>query len=180
LRGQSRFTSDAPGSWPSRWEFLWDSSAVQLAEPRDLATRLFLPGALAAADSWGTEDVLESQLESSIYDALYEDAPGGFQRAIEYGEKYVGKNNANVRVWVYLAAAYGQASKWARERDQNDPALPALRQKALTAVTKALPDGGRRWRRPGWDFRQRWPRPSGTERPSRCPWPAAGETQSSG
>ena len=61
--------------------------------------------------------------EGSVFNSLYEDPPRGFQRAIEYAQKYISEqpDYPSAAIWAYLAAAYGQQYKY--ERDVNGAAL---------------------------------------------------------
>lgn len=71
--------------------------------------------------------------------ALYEDAPAGFRRAIEIGERLLklpeNKRNVNLRVW--LACAYGQQHAQALKDGQTDLA-DTSRAKVLENIAAAV------------------------------------------
>jgi tetratricopeptide (TPR) repeat protein len=79
--------------------------------------------------------------EGLIFNSLYEPAPRGFQKAIDYGTQYLSDQKAspNAKILAYLAGAYGQ--QWKYERDQKrapQQTLEEIRSKALEAARKAL------------------------------------------
>lgn len=87
--------------------------------------------------------------EAEIYDALYDTAKRGFERAIEKGERLVRELGPQTRatLWAYLAAAYGQAYVAALGRsDLDEPSRTDLangyRRRALDAVRNALAKDG--------------------------------------
>ena len=78
--------------------------------------------------------------EGTIYNFLYQQPPEGFQRAIDYAQKYIAEeaNFPSARIWAYLAASYGQQYKY--ERDTNKAGanvLEPIKEKALEAIRKA-------------------------------------------
>ena len=60
------------------------------------------------------KDVKRRIYENLVYNYLYEPAPTGFQKAIEYGRAYIEQepDTPSARIWAYLAAAYGQRYSW--------------------------------------------------------------------
>ena len=121
-----------------------------------LLTRLFLTGAFQRAERTVEEavDQLTHEIEKvhsrtraldvrvtegEMFKALYEPAPGGFERVIELGEFFVKQNpDASAEVWGYLAAAYGQSYRWEMQHANGKEVLDTLRAKALDAVRRAV------------------------------------------
>jgi hypothetical protein len=125
-----------------------------------LLTRMFLPGAFVRADAAllqintelkskiaKQEEVAETagRMQGEIYNDLYRYDEQGFRDAIAKLDSLLKSpiHMKNPALWVYLAAAHGQAYRW--ERDNNkSPAevkqklLDQHRAAALDAVTKAL------------------------------------------
>jgi hypothetical protein len=128
-----------------------------------LFTRIFLPGAFERVDSAlrrrNTElvsqiaEVRESteaagRMQGEIYNDLYRYNSEGFRDVIrKINELFDSPANLrNPALWVYLAAAHGQAYRWESEkRADADPEKKKLlayhRDQALHAVTTALLSG---------------------------------------
>lgn len=117
-----------------------------------LLTRIFLPGVLTRADA--LQEELNEERESNfavgrllgeIYSDLYLYDKQGFRDAIHKIEALLQSpsNTRNPTLWVYLAAANGQAYLWEETHGRaDDPKrqqrLNEFRKAALTAVGKAL------------------------------------------
>jgi tetratricopeptide (TPR) repeat protein len=99
-----------------------------------------LEAALAQLGPSTSADVKKNIYASLMYNYLYLSPPGGFQKAIEYGEAYNQQepDNPGARIWAYLAAAYGQQYKWENERDKRPAVLQSARANALKAIQNAL------------------------------------------
>jgi hypothetical protein len=77
--------------------------------------------------------------ERLTYNALYEDEPEGFQKAIQYADQYIHEepDYPSARIWVNLAAAIGQKYKWDSTHDAPKQALDETRKRALEAARNA-------------------------------------------
>jgi hypothetical protein len=81
--------------------------------------------------------------EGAMYNALYQDPPDGFEKAIKYGTEFLRDEPdfASGRLWAYLAAAYGQQFRYLTNNpgaQAPDQALADARAKALESVRNAL------------------------------------------
>ncbi len=125
-----------------------------------LFTRIFLTGAFVRVDeslrerfTALTKQVKEereftdeaARLQGEIYQDLYRYDEEGFRRAIEkLNELLVSPaNQRNPALWVYLAAAQGQAYRWeidhpSEKSERKDERLKYHRGEALRAVERAL------------------------------------------
>ena len=97
--------------------------------------------ALQAITPSTSNEQKRSVYEGIVFNSLYEDAPRGFQRAIEYAQKYISEqpDYPSSKIWAFLAAAYGQQYKY--ERDTNKAGhdvLDPIKEKALQAIRRAL------------------------------------------
>jgi hypothetical protein len=122
---------------------------------------MFLPGAFRRADSeaelrWRNTQLTSriseqqeaaetlSRVQGEIYEELYRYNRQGFREAIAKLNELL-KTDAHQRnpaLWVYLAAAHGQAYQWVKE-NETDPQkerkeLEEHRNAALNAVRRAL------------------------------------------
>lgn len=70
-----------------------------------------------------------------VFASLYLPAPRGFEKAIAEGERMAQKSPP---VLVYLAAAYGQKYRWARNRRASEAELKELRSKALDYARRGI------------------------------------------
>jgi hypothetical protein len=79
-------------------------------------------------------------VEGKVYNALYETAPRGFQRAIQVARQYLSDSTrtASGKLWAYLAMAYGQQYEFEREHDASPARLLAIRSNVLDAVRQAI------------------------------------------
>jgi hypothetical protein len=125
-----------------------------------LFTRIFLPGAFRRADRETEllqriseqQNVIETlgRVNADIYTDLYRYKQQGFRKVISKINELL-KSEANQRnpaLWVYLAAAHGQAYSWAHARkppaknkekmEQREKDLDDHRDAALMAVRMAL------------------------------------------
>jgi len=77
-------------------------------------------------------------LEGMIHSFLYQ--PRGYERAIKLGEAFLrAVSDANYRVWLYLACAYGQQySSLKEERAISTAQLEAVKKQALAACERTL------------------------------------------
>jgi hypothetical protein len=77
--------------------------------------------------------------EGAVFNALYEPPPLGFQRAIEYAERYIREepDTPSALIWAYLGFAYGQRFEYEQKRGNAAGAAEA-RTKALEAIKTAL------------------------------------------
>jgi hypothetical protein len=123
-----------------------------------LFTRIFLPGAFERVDQelrnrnrelkTKISEVRESteaagRTQGEIYSDLYRYTEKGFQDAIVKIEKLLAspENQRNPALWVYFAAAHGQAYRWANENlpaAEKEQALRYHRDQALYAIQTAL------------------------------------------
>ncbi len=123
-----------------------------------LFTRMFLPGAFIRADNEALRQrntELETKIseqrnavratlrmQGEIYNNLYRYNEGGFRVAITELNELLKSDGSNPALWVYLAAAHGQAHKWEREHMpesvDKSRVLKEHRDAALLAVKKAL------------------------------------------
>lgn len=78
--------------------------------------------------------------EGAIFNALYEDPPAGFRKAIEYANAYnrLEPNQPSARIFVYLAAAYGQEFAYLTRRQASNEELQEIRGRALAAARGAI------------------------------------------
>jgi hypothetical protein len=95
---------------------------------------------LAKIDSRTPTDVKRNTYEGLVYNYLYANAPDGFQKAIQYGEKYNSEEPSapSARLWASLAAAYGQQNKWEQDNLKRTEVLDSSRRNALDAVKRAI------------------------------------------
>lgn len=87
------------------------------------------------------DKLLKSDIVSAItFVYLYIDPPTGFEKCIDYGEKYVSDPNLpqNASIWINLAAAYGQKASFSKSHDGNHVMIDEVRNKALNAMQQAL------------------------------------------
>ena len=125
-----------------------------------LLTRMFLPGAFVRADAAllqantelkhkiaKQEEVAETagRMQGEIYNDLYRYDQQGFRDAIVKLDSLLKSpiHMKNPALWVYLAAAHGQAYRWERDNNKGPAAekqklLDQHRAAALDAVKKAL------------------------------------------
>jgi hypothetical protein len=123
-----------------------------------LFTRIFLPGAFRRADKEAEllkqiseqQEVVSSlgRVQGEIYQELYRYDEQGFRTAISKLDELLRSeaNQRNPALWVYLAAAHGQAYLWAQkhkprkkeEMAQWEAELEEHKDAALTAVRGAL------------------------------------------
>jgi hypothetical protein len=128
-----------------------------------LLTRMFLPGAFVRADDAlrqrnselrtqiaKQEEVAETagRMQGEIYNDLYRYNEQGFRDAIVKIDNLLRSpvHTKNPALWVYLAAAHGQAWRWENEHisgpsDAKTKVLEQHRLAALTAAKKALEFG---------------------------------------
>jgi hypothetical protein len=78
--------------------------------------------------------------ERLTYTALYEPPPIGFQKAIQYIDRFIEQEQQplSARLYVNLACAYGQQYDWEKKHENRESILKESRDKALDAVRKAL------------------------------------------
>jgi predicted Zn-dependent protease len=82
------------------------------------------------------------RMQGEIYNNLYRYNEEGFKTAIKELNELLKSDESNPALWVYLAAAHGQAHKWEREHTPESAdksrVLKEHRDAALSAVKKAL------------------------------------------
>lgn len=77
--------------------------------------------------------------EGLIHAYLYQAKPRGFESAIREGERYVKRFGDSVRVWEYLACAYGQQYSYLKRAAQpNQSRLDEVKANALDAIKRAI------------------------------------------
>jgi tetratricopeptide (TPR) repeat protein len=86
------------------------------------------------------KDVERRIYENLVYNYLYEPAPTGFQKAIEYGRAYIEQepDSPSARIWAYLAAAYGQQYSWEVGHEKRQAVLDTSKRSALESIEKAV------------------------------------------
>jgi hypothetical protein len=83
--------------------------------------------------------VKEDIYNSIVYLALYQAAPEGFTKAIEYAQEFVKTSSpSGSGLWINLACAYGQQYSFLKSASSNVEELKTSEQNALSAVKKAL------------------------------------------
>ncbi len=86
-------------------------------------------------DSKTKEDIYNS----IVYLALYQAPPQGFEKAIQFGEAFVGSNTpSEPSIWINLACAYGQQYAYLKDHAASDIELKKPRDGALKAIKKAI------------------------------------------
>ncbi len=99
---------------------------------------------LEAAIAQFTPDTPKTQkqrvYEQLIYNYLYQDAPQGFEQVIRHGRAYLEQEpqNPTPRIWVALAAAYGQQFAWEQAHQKRETELRAARANSLAAIQQAI------------------------------------------
>jgi hypothetical protein len=134
-----------------------------------LFTRIFLTGAFVRVDesllrrqnTELTQQIKEvkasteeaGRVQGEIYRDLYRYEEQGFRDAIQKLDALLAApaNQGNPALWVYLAAAHGQAYAWETEHPRNGQQADALqlklhRDEALNAVKRALASGAEAWK----------------------------------
>lgn len=93
-----------------------------------------------STDSERHEDkpMLPSEAISAMFQALYENPPAGFTRAIELGESFADKTQ-NAQLWAYLACAYGQQHEYLlSQSDKDTSAIERASSRALFSTQQAV------------------------------------------
>jgi len=103
-----------------------------------LWTRVYLTNVFSRAEQEARQR--PEYYEGLMHAFLYQPKPGGFERAIETGEEYNRMfDPSSVRVWEYLACAYGQNYYYLQHAPSPDTSkLAEVRRKALDAVQRAI------------------------------------------
>jgi len=87
------------------------------------------------------DNVLQAEIITALtYVYLYLQPPKGFEKSIEYGEKFVSNPNLpqNSLVWINLAAGYGQQATYKTTHLEYPIPIEEVREKALHAMHQAL------------------------------------------
>lgn len=91
------------------------------------------------AMAWPRLGNSEELFNALVYLALYQDAPEGFSRAIEWAKEFiVRKPPRSASIWTNLACAYGQRYEYEKARTHAPEALESIRTDARMAIQKAL------------------------------------------
>lgn len=82
-------------------------------------------------------------VENLVFASLYAPPPEGFTRAIEVARGFLGKAGhsdapEDADLYAYLASAYGQHYRWAREHQEAPEQLAEIRTRAIDAIKRAL------------------------------------------
>jgi hypothetical protein len=102
-----------------------------------LWARIYLTGEFSRAERLAKDR--PEYYEGLIHAYLYQPKPKGFENAIREAETYVKRFNDNVRVWEYLACAYGQQYSYLKRAPQrNETKLNEVRARALDAIKRAI------------------------------------------
>jgi len=105
---------------------------------RSISQASYKAADLASSDSKARIFANESKL-AEMFSELY--ARGGFSKALEIGHQLAADQEMNNsgRLWLYMAAAYGQQHAALLQAGEVDPAaLSASRAEALSAINKAI------------------------------------------
>jgi hypothetical protein len=105
------------------------------------AARDAFEAAVKRVSSSTPKSVRDDAFEGAIFNALYETAPAGFEKAIKLGREYLDleRDEPRGRILAYLAAAYGQKYAFHRASQPSDPAqLEDARTNALRLTEKAI------------------------------------------
>lgn len=95
---------------------------------------------LAQEFSWadGAQDTPE-YYEGMVNALLYQAPPEGFTKTLQATDDYLEKfGPGNWRIWRAIACANGQKYSFLKDQNPNDPALPEVRQQALTATKRVI------------------------------------------
>lgn len=115
--------------------------ASMLSEAKDYnVAAVTLEKGLAQLRADTPKETKRQVYEQLTYNFLYQDPPVGFQKVIEYGNRYVEEepSTPSARIWVYLASAYGQQYKWEADHGSDPSVLEASKKAALNATKNAL------------------------------------------
>jgi tetratricopeptide (TPR) repeat protein len=85
-------------------------------------------------------DVRGDILLDLMFNYLYREPPDNFNRVIDIGAEYIGDRRLlpDARVYVYLAAAYGQQYEWLSTQSADASVRDPIGQKAVEAAKRAL------------------------------------------
>jgi len=85
-------------------------------------------------------EVTKNVFKSLTFHWLYEYSPRGFTEAIRYGEEYVNdpRQLPSGGIWVNVACAYGQKTRWLMEESGQPAPDPVLRDRVKQAIEQAL------------------------------------------